>query len=91
MGLPAMVAYLLKSRETHGYEPNAQGKPLWVLYVASIALVLLSGAFAVLATSKYCCLLCGLVYVDRWRSSMGRDSIYLRIFLGRRIPMVHPT
>ena len=46
MGLPAIAAHPLKLQETHGDEPSVPGEPLWVLHVASMALVLLGGAFA---------------------------------------------
>ncbi|CAM1506393.1 Fc.00g060340.m01.CDS01 [Cosmosporella sp. VM-42] len=46
MGLSAAAAHPLQSRSGHSHEPDADGHPLWVLYVASMTLVLLGGAFA---------------------------------------------
>lgn len=45
-GLSAAAAHPLEARILHGDEPEAHGTSLWVLYVASMALVLLGGAFA---------------------------------------------
>jgi hypothetical protein len=45
LGLSAVRAAPLNSTE-HGYEPEETDTPLWVLGVASMALVLLGGAFA---------------------------------------------
>lgn len=46
MGISAVAAHPLNSRGAHGHEPEETGYPLWVLYVSSMTLVLLGGAFA---------------------------------------------
>ena len=45
-GLTAVAARPLSERESHGHEPDREGPSLVVLLVASMALVLLGGAFA---------------------------------------------
>jgi len=46
MGLSTVYAAPLSIRDVHDEEPEAEGASLWVLYVVSLALVLVGGAFA---------------------------------------------
>ncbi len=45
VGLSSVAAAPLVQTEPHGHD-DPEGTPVWVLYVASMALVLLGGAFA---------------------------------------------